>query len=104
MYALWMLSAQLAEFRDSSGCLDRRLADRDPHSVCLGAGLGWAGCRLWQTPTAAIETVRRVGVAVGCLWRHGRSNADDVAVRQADPAPGQTLLLGVGAYAVVVVG
>lgn len=30
-------------------------------SVCLGAGLGWAGCRLWQTPTAAIETVRQGG-------------------------------------------
>ena len=29
--------------------------------MCLGAGLGWAGCRLWQTPTAAIETVRRGG-------------------------------------------
>jgi threonine dehydrogenase-like Zn-dependent dehydrogenase len=29
--------------------------------VCLGAGLGWAGCRLWQTPTAAIETGRRGG-------------------------------------------
>ena len=27
----------------------------------LGAGLGWAGCRLWQTPTAAIETVRQGG-------------------------------------------
>ncbi len=22
-------------------------------SVCLGAGLGWAGCRLGQTPTAS---------------------------------------------------
>jgi hypothetical protein len=22
-------------------------------SVCLGAGLGWAGYRLWQTPTAS---------------------------------------------------
>jgi threonine dehydrogenase-like Zn-dependent dehydrogenase len=30
-------------------------------SVCLGAGLGWAGCRLRQTPTAAIKTVRRGG-------------------------------------------
>ena len=29
--------------------------------MCLGAGLGWAGCRLWQTPTAAIETVRQGG-------------------------------------------
>ena len=41
--------------------LDRRLADRDPRSVCLGAVLGWAGCRLWQTPPAAIDTVRRGG-------------------------------------------
>ena len=30
--------------------------------MCLGAVLGWAGCRLWQTPTAAIETVRRGGM------------------------------------------
>jgi threonine dehydrogenase-like Zn-dependent dehydrogenase len=29
--------------------------------VCLGAVLGWAGCRLWQTPTAAIDTVRQGG-------------------------------------------
>ena len=29
--------------------------------MCLGAGLGWAGCRLWQTPTAAIDTVRQGG-------------------------------------------
>jgi hypothetical protein len=31
-------------------------------AACLGAGLGWASCRLWQTPTAAIETVRRGGM------------------------------------------
>ena len=42
-----------AGFRDSSACRDRRLADRDLGSVCLGAGLGWAGYRLWQTPTAS---------------------------------------------------
>ena len=29
--------------------------------MCLGAVLGWAGCRLWQTPTAAIDTVRQGG-------------------------------------------
>jgi threonine dehydrogenase-like Zn-dependent dehydrogenase len=42
-------------------------------SVCLGAGLGWASCRLWQTPTAADRnrTSGRHGVAVGCLRRHG---------------------------------
>jgi hypothetical protein len=45
-----------AGFRDSPACLDRC------RSRCLGAGLGWASCRLWQTPTAAIETVRRGGM------------------------------------------
>jgi len=29
----------------------------------------------------------RDGLAVRCLRRHGRADADDVVVRQADPAP-----------------
>ena len=43
--------------------------------------LGWTGRRLWQTPTAVIETYAgRNRLAVGCLQRHGRSDADGVIV------------------------
>jgi hypothetical protein len=42
-------------------------------SVCLGAGLGWAGCRLWADTDRGDRnrTSGRHGVAVGCLRRHG---------------------------------
>jgi hypothetical protein len=47
-------SGSFTWFRDSTACHYRRVTDRDSrHRMCLGAGLGWAGYRLWQTPTAS---------------------------------------------------